>query len=229
MASQALMFKDRRAAGELLAAKLSAYANHAQAVILALPRGGVPVAYEVARALHLPLDVIIVRKLGAPGHSELAMGAIASGGVRVLNEDVIRVLNITPAEIEAVAQREHKELARRERVYRDNRPGIDVSDRTVILVDDGIATGATMRAAVAALRQRDTVQVIVAAPTAAKDSHTLLMHETDEVVCLSTPEPYIAVGRWYEDFTQTSDEEVRSLLRRSAEDLEVFTVERQRQ
>lgn len=206
------IFQDRRDAGRKLAEKLSAYAGRPDVLVLALPRGGVPVAYEVARALDAPLDVFIVRKLGLPGHEELAIGAIASGGVRVLNEDIVRGLRIPQSVIDAVAERELRELERRERAYRGDRPPPEVRGRTVILIDDGLATGASMRAAVAALRAQNPAQIIVAVPTAAPETCAALEPEVDKVICATMPEPFYGVGRWYEDFSQTSDEEVRALL-----------------
>ncbi len=205
-------FHDRREAGLLLAAKLAAYANRADVIVLALPRGGVPVAYEVARALGAPLDVFVVRKLGVPGYEELAMGAVATGGVRVLNDQIVRDLRIPDHVIDRVAAAEREELARRERAYRGGRPPLDVRDRTVILVDDGLATGATMRAGVTALRQLQPDRIIVAVPTASPETCEELKAEVDEVVCAITPEPFHAVGYWYEDFTQTTDQEVSELL-----------------
>ena len=208
-------FRDRREAGRLLAARLSAYANRPDVVVLALPRGGVPVAAEVARALGAPLDVFVVRKLGVPGHEEFAFGAIATGGVRVLNEEVVRALQIPDRVIDAVAAREQEELARRERVYRGDRPPLDVRGRTVILVDDGLATGATMQAAIRALRQQQPARIVVAVPTASLETCDELKRVVDEVICATTPDPFYAVGLWYEDFSQTTDEEVRELLARS--------------
>jgi len=208
-------FRDRYEAGRQLAAKLSAYAERSDVVVLALPRGGVPVAFEVARALDAPLDVFLVRKLGFPGHEELALGAIASGGVRVLNAEVVRELGIAPDAIEAVTTRETEELARRERVYRDDRPAPEVAGRTVILVDDGLATGATMRAAVAALGAEGVARLVVAVPVAAADTCDAFRTEVDEIVCAVTPEPFYAVGFWYEDFTPTTDAEVHDLLSRA--------------
>lgn len=208
-------FMDRTDAGRRLAAALSRYAHRADVLVLALPRGGVPVAFEVARALDVPLDVFIVRKLGIPGHEELAMGAIASGGVRLVDEDIVRQLRIGEQDIEAVAKAEQTELERRERVYRGARPLPDVAGRTVILVDDGLATGATMRVAVAALRQEHPARIVVAVPVAPPETCDMLRREADEVVCAVTPEPFYAVGLWYEDFTQTKDEEVHELLERA--------------
>jgi predicted phosphoribosyltransferase len=209
-------FRDRRQAGGLLASKLMTYGNRPDVLVLALPRGGVPVGYEVARALDAPLDVFIVRKLGVPGHEELAMGAVATGGVRVLNDHVVRALGIPADMIDAVAAKELEELARRERLYRGSRPPPDVRGKTVILVDDGLATGATMLAAVRALRQLQPARIIVAAPIAARETCEQLAAEADEVVCAATPEPFHAVGLWYDDFSQTTDEEVQALLARSA-------------
>ena len=209
-------FVNRREAGEELATKLAAYANRPDVLVLALPRGGVPVGFAVARALNVPLDVFLVRKLGVPGHEELAMGAVASGGVRVLNPDVVEMLRIPAAIIDTVASRELQEIERRERRYRARRPAVEVQGRTLILVDDGLATGATMRAAVTALRQRRPARVIVAVPTAAPETCADLRTEVDEVVCARTPEPFYAVGLWYDDFTQVSDDEVRDLLAAAA-------------
>lgn len=205
-------FHDRREAGKLLAAHLAAYAGASDALVLALPRGGVPVAYEVAQALRAPLDVFLVRKLGVPGHEELAMGAIASGGARVLNEDVLHMLDIPNDIVEAVTRRELHELARRERLYRDDRPPPEVRERTIILVDDGVATGASMRAAIVALRQLMPRRIIVAVPVAAPQTCAELSAEVDEIVCLETPDPFYGVGWWYESFAQTSDAEVHDLL-----------------
>ena len=206
-------FHDRRDAGRRLAEQLAPYANRSDVLVLALPRGGVPVAAEVARALRAPLDVFVVRKLGVPGSEELAMGAVATGGVRVLNDAVIRALHISANVIDAVTAGEQEELQRRERVYRGDRPAPDVSGRTVILVDDGLATGATMQAAVAALRLQAPTRIVVAAPVGAAEPVHALRTEVDDVVCVLTPEPFYAVGAWYEDFDQTTDEEVRELLR----------------
>jgi putative phosphoribosyl transferase len=209
------VFRDRRDAGRSLAMVLSAYANRSDVLVLALPRGGVPVGYEVAEALHVPLDVFIVRKLGVPGHEEFAMGAIASGDVRVLNNNVVRMLDISDADIEAVTRSELAELQRRERLYREDRPLPEVRNRTVLLVDDGLATGATMLAAVKALRAMEPARIVVAVPTAAADTCEDMRREADDVVCATTPEPFRAVGLWYEDFSQTSDEEVHDLLERA--------------
>jgi putative phosphoribosyl transferase len=205
-------YPDRRGAGRALAARLGHYAGRADVVVLGLPRGGIPVAYEVARALNAPLDVFVVRKLGLPGHPELAMGAIASGGVRVLNDDVIRQVHVPLSSIEAVAREEQLELERRERAYRGARPAITVEERVVILVDDGLATGSTMRAAVLAMRRQFPSQIVVAVPVGARETCRAMDEVADEVVCARMPEPFSAVGLWYEDFDQTTDEEVRQLL-----------------
>lgn len=205
-------FHDRREAGRLLAAKLAAYAGRQDVIVLALPRGGVPVAYEVACALGAPLDVFLVRKLGVPGYEELAMGAVATGGIRVLNNQVIRSLHISDEVIEAVTSQEQRELVRRELAYRGHRPPPQVRDHTVILVDDGLATGATMHAAVKALRQQHPSRIVMAVPTAAPETCNELKAEVDDAVCAMTPEPFYSVGLWYVDFTQTTDEEVRELL-----------------
>ncbi|MBE3558359.1 MAG: phosphoribosyltransferase, partial [Ktedonobacteraceae bacterium] len=202
-----MVYRDRSEAGRKLAEHLSAYANRRDVVVLALPRGGVVVAYEVAKSLHVPLDVFVVRKLGVPGHEELAMGAIASGGVRVLNEDVVDTLHIPGQIIERVAVREQRELERREQLYRDDRPVPDVAGRTVILIDDGLATGATMRAAVYALRQRQPAHLVVAVPVSAPSTCEEMRSEVDEMVCLDTPDPFFGVGWWYENFAQVSDQE----------------------
>jgi len=212
------VFADRRQAGRVLARTLGAYADRADVIVLALPRGGVPVAYEVAQALHAPLDVFIVRKLGVPGHEEYAMGALATGGMRVLNDSVVRALGISQAAVEAVTRSEQQELERRERLYRGDLPPPEVHDRTVILVDDGLATGSTMLAAVKALKTRAPGRIVVAVPTAAADTCEDLRREADEVICASTPEPFRAVGLWYQDFSQTSDEEVRALLAQARQD-----------
>jgi predicted phosphoribosyltransferase len=207
-----MRFRDRREAGRVLATRLQTYANRPDVLVLALPRGGVPVGFEVAQALKAPLDIFLVRKLGVPGHEELAMGALASGGVRVLNEDVVRYLHIQEATIDAVAKEEQRELERRERLYRDGRAPLDVRGRTVILVDDGLATGSTMRAATLALRPQHPAAIVVAVPVAAEATCAEFRNEVDDVVCASTPEPFHAVGLWYADFTQTTDREVHELL-----------------
>jgi putative phosphoribosyl transferase len=209
-------FRNRTDAGRLLASKLMTYAGRPDVLVLALPRGGVPVAYEVASALDAPLDVFLVRKLGVPGHEELAMGAIASGGVRVLNEEVVRSLYIPPQIIDRVAEVEGHELGRRERLFRGDRPPPDLAGRTVILIDDGLATGSTMRAAAEAIRQQRPARLVVAVPVAATETCDDFRSEVDEIVCAFTPEPFHAVGLWYDDFTQTTDDEVRALLVRRA-------------
>jgi len=205
-------FRDRTEAGELLASKLLRYAGRPDVQVLALPRGGVPVALEVAKALKAPLDVFVVRKLGVPGHEELAMGALATGGVRVLNRDVVESLRIPRALIDAVSAQELQELSRRERLYRDDRPPPQIRNHTVILVDDGLATGSTMRAAVEALRKLHPSRIIVAVPTAAPSTCDEFRSEVDELVCAETPQPFYAVGAWYEDFSQVSDDQVRKIL-----------------
>ena len=210
------LFRDRHDAGRVLAERLAAYANRPDVLVLALPRGGVPVAYEVARALGAPLDVFVVRKLGVPGYEELAMGAVATGGVRVLNDQLIERLSIPDHMIDAVTARERQELARRERLYRGGRPPPDISGRSVILVDDGLATGATMKAAIEALRQQNPARIVVAVPTAAPETCEEMKAKADDVICAITPEPFEAVGRWYQDFSQTTDEEVGALLARTS-------------
>ncbi len=210
-------FDDRRDAGRELARQLGAYAGRADVIVLGLPRGGVPVAAEVARALRAPLDVLVVRKLGVPGHEELAMGALASGGARVLNASIVRDLGLDDDAIERVEREERAELARRERLFRGERPTPDLRGKTVVLVDDGIATGATMRSAVAALRNGPPARVVVATPVAAPEAAEALRREADEVVCLGTPDDFLAVGRWYRDFPQTSDAEVRESLAAAAD------------
>ena len=205
-------FRDRLDAGVQLASELTAYAYDPALLVLGLPRGGVPVAYEVARALHAPLDVFVVRKLGVPGHRELAMGAIASGGVRVLNRDVIESLQISAPVIDAVAGYEQKELERQRHAYRDDIPFPDLAGRTVIIVDDGLATGSTMRAAVRALRQVGPARIIVAVPVGAPETCQSLRDEADQVVCLNVPQDFHAVSLWYDEFSQITDQEVRRLL-----------------
>ena len=219
-------YYDRAQAGCVLASMLTMYANRRDVLVLALPRGGVPVAYEVAKALHVPLDVFLVRKLGVPGHEELAMGAIATGGVRVINEEVVRTLYISPNVLDAVAFREERELERRERLYRDDRPLPVVHDQTVILIDDGLATGATMRAAVRALRVQEPAAIVIAIPVAAYSTYRQFRTEVDEIICAQTPEVFYGVGWWYEDFSQTSDQQVRELLSLSAEENPAFTSRR---
>jgi putative phosphoribosyl transferase len=206
-------FLNRREAGKELAERLSAYKHQDAVAVLALPRGGVPVAYEVACALGAPLDVFLVRKLGVPGHQELAMGAIASGGVRVLNDDVVDWYGVPASVIDAVAVEEQSELERRERAYRDDRPPLELTGRTIILIDDGLATGSTMKAAVKAVRIQTPARIVVAVPVGAVDTCRELTGIADEVVCVRTPEPFAAVGLWYRDFGQTTDVEVRELLR----------------
>jgi putative phosphoribosyl transferase len=208
-------FADRREAGALLAERLTHYKNRNDVIVLALPRGGVPVAYEVAGALHAPLDVFLVRKLGLPGHRELAMGAIASGGIRVLNHYVVKALSIPPEVIDEVAQEEQAELERRERAYRDDRPLADLHGRTVLLIDDGLATGSTMKAAVEAVRSFGPARIVVAVPVGAAESCREFSSFADEIVCARIPLRFSAVGQWYRDFSETTDDEVRQLLQRS--------------
>jgi predicted phosphoribosyltransferase len=210
--TMAAPFADRRDAGEKLADKLKEYENRPDVLVLALPRGGVPVAYEVASALGAPLDVFLVRKLGVPGYEELAMGAIATGGVSVLNEDVTTSIGLSDSAISEVRDREQKELERREQLYRGNRAPLDVQGHTVILIDDGLATGSTMRAAIAALRKMSPAKIVVAVPVAAPETCETIRNEVDDIICAVTPEPFLAVGTWYSDFSQTSDDEVRDLL-----------------
>ncbi|HVA57773.1 MAG: phosphoribosyltransferase [Gemmatimonadaceae bacterium] len=205
-------FRDRREAGQRLAELMQPYALEPGLIVLGLPRGGVPVAYEVAASLDAPLDVFVVRKLGVPGHEEYAMGAIASGGIRVLNQDVIRELQIPLPAVEAVERAERAELARREQAYRDARPAPVLRDRTVVLVDDGLATGSTMLAAIAAARTQQPRQVIVAVPVASPDACAAVRREADACVCVSTPDPFYGVGLWYLNFNQTTDDEVQRLL-----------------
>ena len=211
-----MYFRDRTEAGQVLARCLQQYKNQPDVLILGLPRGGVPVAYEVARELNAPLDVFIVRKLGVPGHEELGMGAIATGGVRTLQDGIVRELGISPQTIEAVSAREQAELERRERLYRGDRPAPTIKGRTVVIVDDGLATGSTMKAAIQAVRQQDPRQVIVAVPTAPSETCEQLKESADHVVCALTPEPFFAVGGSYADFTQITDGEVRDLIASAA-------------
>jgi putative phosphoribosyl transferase len=212
----AVRFANRREAGRQLAGALARYANRRDTVILALPRGGVPVAYEIAAALRVPLDVFEVRKLGVPGHEELAMGAIGSGGVCHIRPEMVGTLGISASQVIAVIDRERRELERREKVYRDSRPRPDLTDKTIVLVDDGLATGATMEVAVAALRERHPRSIVVAVPVAPSVTCNALRAEADDVVCLESPEPFYGVGFWYRDFTQVGDEEVRALLNDAA-------------
>ena len=207
-----MRFRDRAHAGRVLASALAEYAGRDDVVVLALPRGGVPVAAELARQLGAPLDVLVVRKLGVPGHEELAVGAIAPGGVLVLDDRLVRRLGLTRADIEALVARELSELARRQAAFRDNRPPPDLEGKTVILVDDGLATGATMRAAAEAVRKEHPARIVVAVPVAAAETCDEFREDVDEIVCAFTPAPFQAVGLWYEDFTQTTDDEVRELL-----------------
>ena len=209
-------FIDRRDAGRVLALRLPEYRGRDDVVVLALPRGGVPVAYEVASALGVPMDVFLVRKLGTPGHRELAMGAIASGGVRVLNEDVVQWYGISDSAIERIAREEHEELQRRERAYRGTRPAPDLTGRIVILIDDGLATGSTMRAAAKAVRTHRPARVVIAVPVGAPQTCAELAAVADEVICARMPEPFSAVGQWYLNFDQTDDDEVREFLQKSS-------------
>jgi predicted phosphoribosyltransferase len=209
-------FRDRSEAGRILAGLLGGYAGRHDVVILALPRGGVPVAYELAKALGAPLDVFVVRKIGLPGHEELAMGAIASGGVLVLDNRLVRALGISPTELERVIGAERRELERREAAYRDGREPLELEGKTVILVDDGLATGATMHAAAQAVRRLDPAAIVVAVPVAAAETCDQFREDVDDIICAATPSPFLAVGLWYEDFSQTSDDEVRQLLAEAA-------------
>jgi putative phosphoribosyl transferase len=209
-----MIFRDRSEAGGVLAARLDSYRNKPNTVVLALPRGGVPVAYEIGRRLGLPVDVFVVRKLGVPGQEELAMGAVASGGVRYINEDVTSQFGIPEQTIDAVSRREEREIETRELLYRSDRPPLNVRGKTVILVDDGLATGSTMLAAIAALRQNRPERIIVAVPLGARETCAKVSRMVDEIVCAAMPEPFHAVGQWYVRFPQTTDEEVRDLLSR---------------
>jgi putative phosphoribosyl transferase len=210
------LFRDRIEAGRILGQRVRAAVQESDAVVLALPRGGVPVGFEVAQSLHADLDIFLVRKLGVPGHEELAMGAIASGGVRVLNDTLVQRLGLPSTLIETVAAKEQQELARREALYRQGRPPIPLNGRTAILVDDGLATGATMLAAARALGKQRPKRIVVAVPVAAPEACDEFQAHVDEVICAFTPRPFYAVGAWYEDFSQTSDAEVRELLERAA-------------
>lgn len=212
-----MIFRDRTAAGKHLATKLLNYKDRPDVLVLALPRGGVPVAFEVAQALRAPLDIFLVRKLGVPGHEELAMGAISTGGVRVLNEDTVDYLRIPQRIINAIAAEELKELERREVAYRGNRPEPDVKGKTVILIDDGLATGSTIRAAAQALRRQKPARIVVAVPVSAPETCDEYCIGVDEIICAVTPEPFLGVGMWYLDFSQTTDEEVRDLLERAGD------------
>jgi putative phosphoribosyl transferase len=215
-----LPFADRIVAGRLLASRLGEYAgSDSQAIVLGLPRGGVPVAFEVAQALHLPLDVYVVRKLGAPGYEELAMGAIATGGITILNQGVIDELAVSDGQLQSVLAAETAELLRRETAYRRGRPPPALEGRTAILVDDGLATGSTMRAAIASLRAQRARRVIAAVPVAPLDTCLELKRETDAAICLATPQPFVAVGQWYREFSPPRDEEIRELLRRNATEI----------
>jgi len=210
-----MIYRNRSDAGKYLAARLVKYANRDDVLVLALPRGGVPVGFEVAKQLHVPLDIFLVRKLGLPGHEELAMGAISTGGVRVLNEDVVDYLQIPEGVIDAIAAIELRELERREGAYRGDRPEPDVRGKTIILVDDGLATGSTMRAAAVALRQQNPARIVIAVPVSAPQTCDEYRMGVDEIVCASTPEPFRGVGQWYRDFSQTTDDEVRELLEKA--------------
>lgn len=212
-----MIFINRQEAGRKLASRLTKYTDRPDTIVLGVPRGGVPIAYEVATTLHLPLDVFVLRKLGVPGHEELAFGAIGSGGVRVLNANVVEELGITAQDISSVTRAERQELERRERLFRGNRPPLDVHERIVILVDDGIATGASIRAAIAALRQMEPAALVIATPVAPLRTCNLLRPEVDELVCLEMPEPFYGVGQFYHDFSQVSDEEVTELLDRASQ------------
>ena len=210
-------FRNRQEAGQLLALDLAHYADRKDCVVLALPRGGVPVAHELSQALRLPLDILVVRKLGVPGHEELAMGAIASGGIRIINPHTLSALGISSGDLAEVERRELIEMERRERIYRGNKAPLEVSEKTVILVDDGIATGATIRAAIASLRQRGARKIVVASPVAPESVVISLSNVAEEIVCVLKPKDFGGVGWWYEDFSQTSDEEVHHILNLESE------------
>ena len=214
-----MIFPNRTEAGRGLATRLRNYADRKDVTVLGIPRGGVPVAFEVARMLKAPLDILVLRKLGVPGHEELGFGAIASGGIRALNPEIVEALRISPLDIEAVTSREAKELKRRERVYRGDRPALDVRGRTVIVVDDGIATGSGMRAAVNALRQMKPARIIIGVPVAPASTCDHLRQEVDDLVCLAMPDPFYGVGQFYYDFSQVSDREVNDLLDRAAREI----------
>ena len=205
-------FHDRKEAGQRLAMRLESYAGRPDVIVLALPRGGVPVGAEVASAIAAPLDVFVVRKLGVPGQEELAMGALAGNGVRVLDQSIMAASGVTEDQVERITRAEQLELERRDRQYRGDRPAPDVKGKTIILVDDGLATGASMRAAVMALRPQQPARIVVAVPVAAPETCELFRDIADEIICVETPDPFQAVGLWYEDFSQTSDAEVRTLL-----------------
>ena len=211
------MFRDRTDGGQLLALQLTKYKNNPDLLVLALPRGGVPVGYEIAKALNATLDVFVVRKLGVPGHEEFGMGAIASGGARILNDQIIRHLHISPETIDAVTSREEMELQRRERLYRGDRGPLNIHGKTVILVDDGLATGSSMKAAIAAVRQQNPARIVVAVPTAPPATCAELKTVADEVICAMTPQYFRAVGEWYESFAQTTDAEVQDLMKKGAQ------------
>jgi len=210
-----MIFTNRQEAGRVLAEHLEKYADREDVIVLGVPRGGVPVAFEVAAALHVPMDIFVLRKLGVPGHEELAFGAIGSGGVRVLNTDVVNKLGVSEGEIAAATKKETQELERRERLYRGNRPPLNVERYTVILIDDGIATGASLRAAIQAIRKLKPAALVVATPVAPRNTVHSLRHEVDELVCTKIPDPFYGVGQFYEDFSQVSDEEVIELLKRA--------------
>ncbi|WP_432812304.1 phosphoribosyltransferase [Pantanalinema sp. GBBB05] len=212
-----MRFENRTAAGQLLAAQLHPYANRDDVIVLALPRGGVPVGFEVAKGLNAALDILVVRKLGVPGHEELAMGAIAPGGVQTLNHHIVLSSRVDDTAIMQVIAQEQQELARREQLYRSDRSSLTLRDRTVILVDDGLATGATMRVAVQAVRQQQPARIVVAVPVAAPETCQELGQEVDQIICAETPQRFSSVGSWYEDFSQTTDEEVRTLLKAAIE------------
>jgi putative phosphoribosyl transferase len=224
----AMVFTDRTEAGKYLASQLENYADRDDVVVLALPRGGVPVAYEVARALRVPLDIFLVRKLGVPGHEELAMGAIATGDIRVLNKDVVDYLQIPAEVIDAVADVELEELKRRERAYRGDRTEPNVQGKTIILVDDGLATGSTMRAAASALKQQKPAKIVVAVPVSAPQTCNEYRMGVDQIICAATPEPFYGVGQWYLDFSQITDDEVRELLERARQEFTVTSEQKLR-
>jgi putative phosphoribosyl transferase len=210
-----MIFRNRTEGGQVLAGLLQKHSKDPDTIVLGLPRGGLPVAYEVAKSLKAPLDVFVVRKLGVPGHEELAMGAVASGGIRYLNQSVIDAIRIDSRTIDAVSAIEEAEIRRRDRLYRGHQPPLDVRGKNVILVDDGLATGSTMRAAIAALRQQQPTRIVVAVPAGSVDVCEEIGREADEAICASTPEPFNSVGQWYQDFSQTTDAEVRDLLLRA--------------